>query len=126
VRNRILIIEDDTDLAHMMRLQLEYNDYRVTVCQDGVSGLQAVRESEPDLILLDILLPDVNGWAVCEELREITDVPIIIATALGTARDMIHGIRLGADDYMVKPFSYMELVARVETALYRAQRGASE
>jgi DNA-binding response OmpR family regulator len=126
VGNRILIIEDDRDLARVTRLQLEHNGYQVTVCLNGTSGLQAVRESEPDLILLDILLPDMDGWDVCEQLRTITDVPIIIATALGTDKDMIHGIDLGADDYMIKPFTYAELVARVKTALHRAQRADSE
>jgi DNA-binding response OmpR family regulator len=122
VGNRILMIEDDQDLARVTRLQLEHNEYQVTVCPNGASGLQAVRESEPDLILLDILLPDIDGWTVCKELREMTDVPIIIASALGTERDMIHGIDLGANDYMIKPFTYVELIARVKTALHRAQR----
>jgi DNA-binding response OmpR family regulator len=124
--NRILIIEDDPDLARVMRLQLEYSGYQVTVCLDGTSGLQAVCESKPDMILLDILLPGIDGWSVCERLREITGVPIVIATALGTAEDLIRGLDLGADDYIIKPFSYKKLIARVKTALHRAQHAISE
>jgi DNA-binding response OmpR family regulator len=126
VGSRILIIEDDRDLARIMRAQLEYSDFQVIVCFDGASGLQAARESKPDLILLDILMPGMDGWTVCERLREITDVPIVIATALATAQDIIRGLDLGADDYVIKPFSYMKLIARVKTALYRAQHAVSE
>jgi len=121
---RILIIEDDNALSRMMRLQLEQAGYHVTVCGDGLSGIQSVRESDPDLILLDILLPDIDGWVVCERLQDITSTPIIFATALGSERDVIRGLELGADDYMIKPFSYKELLARVKSALHRARRAA--
>ena len=123
---RILIIEDDAALSRMMRLQLEQAGYRVTVCGDGTSGIQSARDSDPDLILLDILLPDIDGWVVCERLQEITDTPIIFATALGSERDVIRGLELGADDYMIKPFSYKELLARVKSALHRARRAAAQ
>ena len=121
---RILLIEDDEALSRMMRLQLEQAGYRVTVCRDGASGIQSAGESEPDLILLDILLPDIDGWVVCERLQKITAAPIIFATALGSERDVVRGLELGADDYMIKPFSYKELLARVRSALHRAQRAA--
>jgi DNA-binding response OmpR family regulator len=123
---RILLIEDDGALARMMRLQLEQAGYQVTVCADGTSGIQSARDVSPDLILLDILLPDIDGWVVCERLQEITDAPIIFATALGSERDVIRGLELGADDYMIKPFSYKELLARVKSALHRARRAASQ
>ena len=122
---RILIIEDDDALSRMMRLQLEQAGYTVTVCGDGLSGIESARESDPDLILLDILLPDIDGWVVCERLQEITATPIIFATALGSERDVIRGLELGADDYMIKPFSYKELLARVKSALHRARRAAA-
>jgi len=125
VGERILLIEDDDALSRMMRLQLEQAGYQVTVCRDGTSGLQSAQEAEPDLILLDILLPDIDGWVVCERLQEITRAPIIFATALGSERDVIRGLELGADDYMIKPFSYKELLARVRSALHRVQRTAS-
>ena len=125
MKEQILLIEDDEALSRMMRLQLEHAGYQVTACQTGTSGLQAARESEPDVILLDILLPDMDGWVVCEELKKISAAPIIFSTALGSERDVIRGLELGADDYMIKPFSYKELLARVKAALHRAQRTAS-
>lgn len=125
MEEQILLIEDDEALAHMMRMQLNYAGYQVTVCQNGMSGLQTARDSNPDLILLDILLPDVDGWFVCERLQEITDAPIIFTTALGAEKDVIRGLEMGADDYMIKPFSYKELLARVKAALHRARRTAS-
>jgi len=125
VEERILLIEDDEALARIMCIQLKHAGYQITACQDGTSGLQAARDSNPDLILLDILLPDVDGWTVCERLKDITDAPIIFSTALGSERDVIRGLELGADDYIIKPFSYKELLARVKAALHRAQRAAS-
>jgi DNA-binding response OmpR family regulator len=125
VGDRILVIEDDDALSRLMRLQLEHAGYQVTVCRDGKSGIQGARDWGPDLILLDILLPDMEGWVVCEKLKEITDAPIVFTTALGTERDVARGLELGADDYIIKPFSYKELLARVKSALHRAQRAAS-
>jgi two-component system KDP operon response regulator KdpE len=125
VKEHILLIEDDEALSRMMRLQLEHAGYQVTACQTGTSGLEAARESEPDVVLLDVLLPDMDGWVVCEELKKTTDAPIIFSTALGSERDVIRGLELGADDYMIKPFSYKELLARVKAALHRAHRGSS-
>ncbi len=126
MEEQILVIEDDDALARLMRLQLERAAYNVTVCRDGQSGLQEVHNSKPDLILLDILLPDMHGWAVCERLQEITDTPIIFTTALGSERDVARGLELGADDYIIKPFSYKELLTRVKAALHRARRTASQ
>jgi two-component system KDP operon response regulator KdpE len=122
VKEHILLIEDDEALSRMMRLQLEHAGYEVTACQTGTSGLEAARESEPAVVLLDVLLPDMDGWVVCEELKKISDAPIIFSTALGSERDVIRGLELGADDYMIKPFSYKELLARVKAALHRSQR----
>jgi two-component system KDP operon response regulator KdpE len=122
----ILLIEDDEALSRMMRIQLEYAGYDVTACLNGTSGLEAARDSDPDLILLDILLPDIDGWVVCEKLKEITDAPIIFSTALGSERDVIRGLELGADDYMIKPFSYKELLARITAVLHRKQRAVSQ
>ncbi len=120
----ILLIEDDEALSRMMRIQLEHAGYQVTPCLTGTSGLQAARNVNPDLVLLDILLPDMDGWEVCQQLKDITDAPIIFSTALGSEKDVIHGLELGADDYIIKPFSYKELLARIRAALHRARRGA--
>ncbi len=125
MEEQILVIEDDDALARLMRLQLERAGYQVEVCQDGASGLRAASNSEPDLVLLDILLPDVDGWVLCEQIQKVTNAPIVFATALGAERDVIRGLELGADDYIIKPFSYKELLARVRSALHRAQRTAS-
>ncbi len=122
MEHEILLIEDDEALSRMMRLQLEHAGYKVTACQTGASGLEAAQKSTPDLILLDILLPDMDGWDVCDRLKKITQAPIIFSTALGSERDVIRGLELGADDYMIKPFSYKELLARVKAALHRANR----
>jgi len=122
VEEHILLIEDDEALSRMIRLQLEHAGYNVTACQTGESGLQAARETTPDVILLDVLLPDMDGWDVCEQLQAITAAPIIFSTALGSERDIVRGLELGADDYMIKPFSYKELLARVKAALHRSQR----
>lgn len=122
---QILLIEDDDALARMMRIQLEHAGYQVTVCRNGTSGLQAAHNPGLDLILLDILLPDMDGWVVCQKLQGITDAPIIFTTALGTEKDVVRGLEMGADDYMIKPFSYKELLARVKAALHRARRTAS-
>ncbi len=125
MKEHILLIEDDDALAEMMHAQLEYAGYQVKIAQDGMSGIQAAQDSDLDLILLDILLPDVDGWFVCERLQEITNAPIIFTTALGAEKDVIRGLEMGADDYIIKPFSYKELLARVTAALHRAQRAAS-
>ena len=84
MKEHILLIEDDEALSRMMRLQLEHAGYEVTACQTGTSGLEAARESEPAVVLLDVLLPDMDGWVVCEELKKISDAPIIFSTALGS------------------------------------------
>ena len=123
---QILVIEDDDGLARLMRLQLERAGYEVSICRDGASGLQAARDSDPDLILLDILLPQMDGWTVCVEMQEITDAPIVFTTALGAEVDVKRGLELGADGYIIKPFSYKELLARTKAALFRAQRAASQ
>jgi two-component system KDP operon response regulator KdpE len=123
---RILLIEDDDALARMMRIQLEHAGYQITVCPNGTSGLERAGELDLDLILLDILLPDIDGWEVCEQLQGVTDAPIIFTTALGAEKDVIRGLEMGADDYMIKPFSYKELLARVKAALHRARRKNSQ
>jgi two-component system KDP operon response regulator KdpE len=119
---RILIIENDDALARLMRLQLSRGGYDVIVRGDGPSGQEAAREQNPDLILLDVLLPDVSGWVTYDALREITPVPILFVTVLGTEEEITRGLEMGADDYIVKPFSYVELLTRVKAALYRARR----
>ncbi|NLE44336.1 MAG: response regulator transcription factor [Chloroflexi bacterium] len=126
VNERILVIEDDEALARLITLQLERAGYQVATCEDGPSGIDYVRTIQPDLILLDIMLPGIDGWETCRLLQEITDAPILFLSALGSDQNLDRGLGLGADDYIVKPFSYKELLARVKAALHRAQRSASQ
>lgn len=123
---RILIIDDDDALARLMRLQLERGGYDVVIRADGPGGLSAAHDSGPDLILLDVLLPEIDGWMTYERLRDITDSPILFVTVLGADEDIARGLEMGADDYIFKPFSNKELLARVKAALFRARRSASQ
>lgn len=126
MQERILIIDDDEGMARLMRLQLEQAGYEVRTAVRGMAGIQSAREWEPQLILLDVLMPDMHGWAVYQQLREFTDAPICFTTALGEDQHVFRGLDLGAEDYIIKPFSHKELVARVRAALHRARRVAEE
>ncbi len=120
--NDILVIEDDPGIARIVRLYLERDGHTVTTASDGVSGLNAARTDSPDLIVLDLMLPRLDGMSVCRALREESDVPIIMATARVDEDDRLAGLDLGADDYIVKPFSPRELAARVRAVLRRTSR----
>ena len=120
--SKILVVEDDPGLARMMKLYLERDGHRVTVVSDGISGLRAAREMGPHLIVLDLMLPKLDGMEVCRTLREESDVPIIMTTARVTEEDRLAGLDLGADDYITKPFSPRELAARVRAVLRRTER----
>lgn len=119
---KILIVEDDTDIAAIERDYLELNGYQVETAPDGDSGLERGLSGGFDLILLDLMLPGTDGFTVCLRLREETDVPILMVTARREDIDKIHGLGLGADDYIEKPFSPSVLVARVKAHLARYQR----
>jgi DNA-binding response OmpR family regulator len=121
---RVLVVEDEEDIATLMRHNLETEGYKVEVCADGISAVQAVRRDPPDLVLLDIMLPGMDGKEVCTAIRRDHDLPIIIVSAKGTEIDKVIGLELGADDYIAKPFGVMELIARVRSAIRRAS-GAS-
>ena len=116
----VLIIEDEERIAHWVRSYFEQAGFRVWVEGNGRSGLHLARQEKPDLIILDLMLPGMNGMDVCKELRRETAVPIIMLTAKGQEIDKILGLELGADDYVVKPFSPNELVARARAVLRRA------
>lgn len=118
----ILVIEDDPGIAHIIRLYLERDGHRVRVVGDGLTGLEAARADEPSLIVLDLMLPRLDGVQVCRALRQESDVPIIMATARAEEEDRLAGFDLGADDYIVKPFSPRELSARVRAVLRRSAR----
>jgi DNA-binding response OmpR family regulator len=118
----ILIVEDEIKLAQFIELELKYEGYAVTVANDGLAGLTAARESHPDLIILDWMLPGISGLEVCRRLRQTGDrVPVILLTAKDEIGDRVAGLDAGADDYVVKPFSVEELLARVRAHLRRTQ-----
>ena len=118
----ILVIEDDPGIVKIVRLYLERDGHRVATAGDGAAGLRLAQESPPDLVVLDLMLPRLDGMAVCRALRAQSEVPIIMVTARAGEDDRLAGLDLGADDYIVKPFSPRELAARVRAVLRRATR----
>ena len=116
---KILVIEDDTNIAELLRLYLEKEGYEVSNAYDGSKGLSEFERFKPDLVLLDIMLPVMDGWAVCNEIRLTSKTPIIMLTAKGETFDKVSGLEMGADDYIVKPFEMKELLARVKAVLRR-------
>jgi len=122
----VLVIEDDPNTAALVALYLEREGFRPVGAADGEKGLALADEQAPDLVILDLMLPKMDGWEVCRRLRQKSDVPVIILTARGEEIDRVAGLTLGADDYVVKPFSPRELVARVKAVLRRAPRPAAE
>jgi len=117
---RVMLIEDDPDIARVIRRGLEQAQYDVDTAQDGVSGLEMVLDGNYALLILDIMLPKMDGWRVCEELRSRRNrVPILMLTARGAVEDRVRGLEMGADDYLPKPFDFSELLARVRALLRR-------
>lgn len=116
---KILVIDDDAGICEMLRVYLESEGYEVKTANDGVEGVSFFKLYEPDLVLLDIMLPKKDGWQVCREIREVSNKPIIMVTAKGEVFDKVLGLELGADDFMVKPIEMKELSARVKAILRR-------
>ena len=123
---RILVVDDERAVLELLVYNLRKAHYEVLTAEDGRKALDLARQSEPDLILLDLMLPEVDGLDVCRELRHTSKVPIIMITARGEEVDRVVGLELGADDYICKPFSVRELMARVKAVLRRTQPGAAE
>lgn len=122
MKGHILVVEDDESIQIVIRNYLQAAGYRVTCADDGLIGLTLALDTKPDLVILDINLPSMRGFEVAEQLRLESDVYIIMLTARGEEEDRIHGLKLGADDYIAKPFSPRELVARVEAVLRRQRK----
>ena len=120
-RKTVLIVEDEENLLAPLRYNLEREGYRVVTATDGGEGLESAREESPNLVILDIMLPTMDGIQVCRILRSESGVPILMLTAKGEELDKVLGLEMGADDYMTKPFSMRELVARVKAMLRRAE-----
>lgn len=116
---KILVIDDDANICELLRIFLEKENYEIATASDGVEGLSTFKQYDPDLVLLDIMLPKKDGWQVCREIREISQKPIIMITAKGEVFDKVLGLELGADDFIVKPFDMKEVSARVKAVLRR-------
>lgn len=119
IDTKILVIDDDSNICDLLKLYFEKEGYEVRTAGDGAEGVSAFKLYEPDLVLLDIMLPRKDGWQVCREIREISSKPIIMITAKGEVFDKVLGLELGADDFLVKPFDMKELSARVKAVLRR-------
>ena len=116
---KILVVDDDTNICELLRLYLEKEGYVVKIVNDGVSAINAFKQENPDLTMLDIMIPKLDGWQVCREIRKFSDKPIIMLTAKGETFDKVLGLELGADDYVTKPFDTKEVVARIKAVLRR-------
>jgi len=117
-----MVIDDDSNIGNLIKLYMEKEGYTVELFEDGYSGFQSFKNNPPNIVLLDIMLPRMDGWEVCREIRKISDIPIIMLTAKGETFDKVLGLELGADDYIVKPFDPKELVARVKAVLRRTKQ----
>jgi DNA-binding response OmpR family regulator len=121
----ILVVDDEPRYVRLMEANLTSEGYQVLKAMNGQDAIQIAAEKHPDLVLLDIMMPGIDGFTACERIREFSNVPIIVVTAKGEERDRVRGLDLGADDYIVKPFSATELLARVRSVLRRAQNSGS-
>lgn len=116
---KILIIEDEANIRELLRLYLEREGYTVIEAENGVEGIKMWKSEKPDMLLLDVMMPVMDGWAVCKEIRAESDVPIIMLTAKGETADRVSGLEMGADDYIVKPLEMPEVIARVRAVFRR-------
>jgi DNA-binding response OmpR family regulator len=119
---KILVIDDEEPTVHLISMLLERRGFEVIKAYRAEEGLRKAYRTQPDLVLLDIMMPDMDGWEVCKRLREMSDVPIIFLSARGEVRDVVRGLEMGADDYVVKPYDSDELIARVKAHLRRSPR----
>src|SRR3972149_3644696 len=117
---RILVVDDEPRYVRLMEVNLLTEGYQVIKAYDGQKAVEIVADKQPDLVLLDVMMPGLNGFAACERIREFSSAPIIMVTAKGEEQDRVRGLDVGADDYIVKPFSATELLARVRAVLRRA------
>ena len=122
----VLVAEDDRNIAELLQMYLEKEGYAVTVAPDGGQALSKYRAIKPDLVLLDVMMPVMDGWSVCRTIRGESQTPIIMLTAMGETDDKVSGLKAGADDYITKPFEMKEVLARIEAVLRRTGSAAAE
>ena len=122
----VLVVEDDRNIAELLQMYLEKEGYAVTIAYDGGQGLSKFRTIQPDLVLLDVMMPVMDGWAVCRAIRAESQIPVIMLTAKSETDDKVAGLKSGADDYITKPFEMKEVLARIEAVLRRAPSGTTE
>lgn len=121
MKERVVVIDDDIEFLELTWTWLENSGYEALTAENGIEGLRRVYRSRPDLVLLDVNMPKMDGWEVCRRIRDMTDVPIIMITVNGQTRDLLRGFDLGVDDYITKPVNFEELIARVRAVLRRSQ-----
>ncbi len=124
--HKVLIADDDPNICELIRLCLEKEGYETVIAGDGLKAIRLFKSEAPSLVLLDIMMPGVDGWQVCREIRRVSNIPIIMLTAKGETFDKVLGLELGADDYVVKPFESKELIARIKAVLRRYDVKGSE
>jgi two-component system KDP operon response regulator KdpE len=118
-QRKILIVDDESGLRELVRINLEHEGYGVVQAENGVQGLEAVQGEHPDLVIMDVMMPEMDGWEACRKLREFSQVPVLMLTARVQSQDIVTGLDSGADDYLLKPFNMDELMARVRALLRR-------
>ncbi len=123
---KILVVDDDLNICELLRLYLTKEGYNVVIANDGAAAVTTFQEESPSLVLLDIMLPKLDGWQVCREIRKFSETPIIMLTAKGEVFDRVLGLELGADDYVVKPFDTKEIVARIKAVLRRSASSSTD
>ena len=125
-KERIFIVEDEHRIARFLQIELEHEGYDTAIEENGLRAFERIAQEDYDLVLLDIMLPDMDGMTICRKVREISNIPIIMLTARDDVEDKVHGLDLGADDYITKPFAIQELLARVRNALRKHKNGESD
>ena len=123
---KVLVVDDDQNICELLRLYLEKEGYQTVIVNDGMLAVDSFRNENPDIVLLDIMLPNLDGWQVCREIRKFSDKPIIMITAKGETFDKVLGLELGADDYVTKPFEPKEIIARIKAVLRRTSNQQTE
>lgn len=123
---KVMVVDDDNNICEYLRLYLEKEGYDVLVCHDGSQAIEKFQSYNPTIVLLDVMMPKLDGWQTCRELRKTSDVPVIMITAKGETFDKVLGLEIGADDYIVKPFEAKEVIARIKAVLRRSHSQSEE